>query len=113
MLVWRLDEESDLMRTVSLDISENGRYLTDLSVQNVKYAVESVISKLDDDNRLSEQAKTLHESERNCVFRLLLKPNRFSQLTDEMLYKSVADFVEDFKIFRPFDEEMVVLARYF
>ena len=107
-----LDEVDDRVIIRTFDVSENDPYFVGLLEQNVTDAVESAISKLVDENLLSERAKTLHESERNCVFKLFLQPNIYSMLPDELLDKSLAEFVACFKSFRPDDEEMIVLADY-
>ena len=96
----------------TLNVSESDPYFVDLLEQNVREAVESAISKLADDNLLPEQAKTLHESEANCVFDLFLRPSRYTKLPDELLNKSLAEFVAYYKSFRHDDVEMVVLADY-
>ena len=111
-IAFRKEETSNGMRTEARYTRERSPGWAGLSVLSVKDAVESEISKRVAGKNLSAKAKYLHESARNCVFGLFIKPNTFRKLTDEMLTKSVADFVVDFKIFRPFDKEMVVVAAY-
>ena len=93
-------------------IRENGPYWADMSLLSVEDALHSQVKLMYKYKRFSAKAKSLIDSERQCTPVLMLIDGKLSLLHDEMRGRSLAKFVEDFKVFRPDEKEFFLVSAY-
>ena len=83
-----------------------------MSLLSVEDALEIQVNLMYDQNELSAKAKSLIDSGRQCTLVLMLIDRKLSILHHKMLGRSLAEFVEDFKVFRPDEKEFILVAAY-
>ena len=93
-------------------IRENGPYWADLSLLSVEDALQRRVKLMYDHNFYSQKAKSLIDSGRQCTLVLMLIDRKLSILHHKMLGRSLAEFVEDFKVFRPDEKVFFLVAAY-
>ena len=88
-------------------IKTNEPTWTDIRDKSVKDLYVNYIEFLDGQKRMSENAKRLFHSG-NFTIELELNGGSYSQLGGRELGKSLGEFVDDFKFFRPDENELIV-----